>query len=215
MARDTKVSTFLLITMGRPSLILFQKLIATRFPSVSKITKISQHYLQSSAALTWNCSGAESPTFSLKGGSIMESTLMYLTGNDSRLAQDLILALSALFISFFSAETEDENETESINSIQSTGGASEQGSSSLCPPVNDGPSSVQPGEYAETVCPSRKSVIAWLAGRTHSCNRRGSRYIRFRKVQTPRLCPTRNERIPGRSWCGIRTGDITLCPLVS
>ena len=52
----------------------------------------------------------------------MEATLMYLTGNDSRLAQDLISALSTLFISFFSAETEDENETESINPIQSPGG---------------------------------------------------------------------------------------------
>ena len=44
----------------------------------------------------------------------METTLMYLTGNDSRLAKDLISALSALFISFFSAEKEDENEAEPI-----------------------------------------------------------------------------------------------------
>lgn len=102
----------------------------------------------------------------------MESTLMYLTGNDSRLAQDLISALSALFISFFSAETEDENESESINSIQSTGGASEQGSSGLCPPVNDGSGSVQPGEYAETVRPSRKSVIAWLAAAGNTVTKR-------------------------------------------
>ena len=44
----------------------------------------------------------------------METTLMYLTGNDSRLAEDLISALSALFIFFFSAEKEDENEAEPI-----------------------------------------------------------------------------------------------------
>ena len=49
----------------------------------------------------------------------MEATLMYLTGNDSRLAQDLISALSALFLSFFSAETEEEHETESISPAQS------------------------------------------------------------------------------------------------
>ena len=40
----------------------------------------------------------------------METTLMYLTGNDSRLAQDLISALSILFLSFFSVEMEDEHE---------------------------------------------------------------------------------------------------------
>lgn len=34
----------------------------------------------------------------------MDATLMYLTGNDSRLAEELISALSALFISFFSAK---------------------------------------------------------------------------------------------------------------
>lgn len=54
----------------------------------------------------------------------MEATLMYLTGNDSRLAEELIPALSSLFISFFSAETEDKNETESINAAQSTAGTS-------------------------------------------------------------------------------------------
>lgn len=36
----------------------------------------------------------------------MEATLMYLTGNDSRLADDLICALSALFVSFFASEKE-------------------------------------------------------------------------------------------------------------
>ena len=69
----------------------------------------------------------------------METTLMYLTGNDSRLAEDLISALSALFISFFSAEKEDENEAEPISSVQIPGGTPEPGSPGLCPPVDDGP----------------------------------------------------------------------------
>ena len=42
----------------------------------------------------------------------MDATLMYLTGNDSRLAEELISALSALFISFFSGKKEDEYESE-------------------------------------------------------------------------------------------------------
>ena len=144
----------------------------------------------------------------------MEATLMYLTGNDSRLAQELISALSNLFISFFSAETEGENEAEPINPIQSTGGTPGQGSPCLCPPVNDGTGPVQPGEHAETVRPSRKGIIAWLAGRTHPCDRRGSGHIRIRKIQTPGLCPARDERITGRSRCSIRAGDITPCPLI-
>lgn len=37
----------------------------------------------------------------------MEAALMYLTGNNSRLAEDLISAFSVLFISFFSAEKEE------------------------------------------------------------------------------------------------------------
>lgn len=132
MERGTKACTFLLITMGRPSLIPFQKPIRTRSPSVSRITRISQHCSQNSAASIWNCYGVERPIFSLKGGGfIMEETLMYLTGNDSRLAQYLISALSRLFISFFSAKTEDENEAEPINPIQDTGGAPGQGSPCL------------------------------------------------------------------------------------
>ena len=145
----------------------------------------------------------------------METTLMYLTGYDSRLAEDLISALSTLFISFFSAEKEDENETEPITSVQSTGGTPEPGSPGLCPPVNHGPGTVQPGEHAETVRPSRKSIIAWLAGRTHPRDRRGSRHIRIRTFQTPRLCPARDKRITGRSWCCIRTGDFSSCPVIS
>ena len=145
----------------------------------------------------------------------MEATLMYLTGNDSRLAQDLISALSTLFISFFSAETEDENETESINPIQSPGGTPEQGGPCLCPPVDDGPSSIQPGEYPETVRPSRKSIIAWMAVRTHPRDRWRSRNIWFRKIQTPWLCPTRDKRIPGRSRRSVRAGDIPSCPVIS
>lgn len=54
--------------MGRLILTLFQKPIKTVSPNASKITRISQHCSQSSAALTWNCSGAERSTFSLKGG---------------------------------------------------------------------------------------------------------------------------------------------------
>ena len=77
----------------------------------------------------------------------MEATLMYLTGNDSRLAEELISALSALFISFFSAEKEDEYESEPNYSVQDTGGTSEPGSTGLCPSVNDGPGTVQPGEH--------------------------------------------------------------------
>lgn len=108
----------------------------------------------------------------------MEATLMYLTGNDPRLAEDLISAFSALT-------------------------------------VNDGTGTVQPGEHAETVRPSRKSVIAWLAGRTHPRDRRGSRHIRIRTFQTPRLCPARDKRIPGRSRCSARVGDIAPCPVIS
>ncbi len=145
----------------------------------------------------------------------MEATLMYLTGNDSRLVEDLISALSALFISFFSAEKEDENEAEPTNSVQGTGGTPEPGSPGLCPPVNNGPGTVQPGEHAETVRPPRKSVIAWLAGRTHPRDRRGSWHIRIRTIQTPRICPARDKRIPGRSRCSVRTGDITPCPVIS
>ena len=37
----------------------------------------------------------------------MEGTLAYLTGNDPRLADDLISALSSLFVAFFSVEMED------------------------------------------------------------------------------------------------------------
>ena len=145
----------------------------------------------------------------------METTLMYLTGNDSRLAEDLISALSALFISFFSAEKEDKNEAEPINSVQSTGRTPEPGSPGLCPPVDDGPGTVQPGEYTETVRPSRKSVIAWLAGITHPRDRRGSRHIRIRPFQAPRICPARDKRITGRSRCGVRIGDITPGPVIS
>ena len=145
----------------------------------------------------------------------METTLMYLTGNDSRLAEDLISALAALFISFFSAERDDKNETEPVNSVQSTGRTPEPGSPGLCPPVNDGPGTVQPGEHTETVRPSRKSVIAWLAGRTHPCDRRGPRHIRIRTFQAPRLCPARDKRIPGRSRCSVRIGDITPGPVIS
>ena len=144
----------------------------------------------------------------------METTLMYLTGNDSRLAEDLISALSALFISFFSAEKEDENEAEPISSVQSPGGTPEPVSPGLCPPVNHGPGTVQPGEHAETVRPSRKSIIAWLAGRTHPRDRRGSRHIRVRTIQTPRLCPARDKRITGRSRRSVRIVDITPCPVI-
>ena len=118
----------------------------------------------------------------------MEATLMYLTGNDSRLAEELISALSALFISFFSAEKEDEYESEPNYSVQDTGGTSESGSAGLCPPVNDGSGTVQPGEHTETVRPSRKSIIAWLGGRTHPHNRRGSGHIRIRPFQETGLC---------------------------
>ena len=47
----------------------------------------------------------------------MEATLMHLTGNDPRLAEELIAALSTLFISFFSAGKEDENEAEPADQI--------------------------------------------------------------------------------------------------
>ena len=141
----------------------------------------------------------------------METTLMYLTGNDSRLAEDLISALSALFISFFSAE----KEAEPITSVQSPGGTPEPGSPGLCPPVNHVPGTVQPREHAETVRPSRKSIIAWLARRTHPRDRRGSRHIRVRTIQTPRLCPARDKRITGRSRRSVRIGDITPCPVIS
>ena len=104
----------------------------------------------------------------------METTLMYLTGNDSRLAQDLISALSILFLSFFSVEMEDEHETESINPIQSTDGTSGEGVPGLCPPVNDGSGPLQPGKHPEAVCPQRKGIISWMAGRTHPHHRRGS-----------------------------------------
>ena len=50
----------------------------------------------------------------------MEAILMHLTGNDSRLAQELISALSILFISFFSAGKKDENEAEPAGPVQST-----------------------------------------------------------------------------------------------
>lgn len=140
---------------------------------------------------------------------------MYLTGNDSRLAEDLISALSALFISFFSAEKDDENEAEHITSVQSMGGTSEPGSPGLCPLVNDGPGTVQPGEHTETVRPSRKSIIAWLARRTQPRNRWGSRHIRIWTFQTPRLCPAHAKRITGRSRCSARIGDITPCPVIS
>ena len=145
----------------------------------------------------------------------METTLMYLTGNDSRLAEDLISALAALFISFFSAERDDKNETEPVNPVQSTGRTPEPGSPGLCPPVNDGPGTVQSGEHTETVRPSRKSVIAWLAGRTHPRDRWGPRHIRVRTFQAPRLCPARDKRIPGRSRCSVRIGDITPGPVIS
>ena len=140
---------------------------------------------------------------------------MYLTGNDSRLAEELISALSALFISFFSAEKEETHETESIHSVQSTGGTPEPGSPGLCPSVNNGPGTVQPGEHTETIRPSRKGIIAWLAGRTHPHNRWGSGYIRVWPFQETGLCPTRDKRIPGRSRCGTRIGDITPCPVIS
>ena len=91
----------------------------------------------------------------------MEATLMYLTGNDPHLAEDLISALSSLFLSFFLAETEDENETEPVNASQSTAGTPEQECPGLCPPVNNGPGPVQPGEHAEAVRPSGKSIISW------------------------------------------------------
>ena len=144
----------------------------------------------------------------------MEATLMYLTGNDSRLAEELISALSALFISFFSAEKEDEYESEPNYSVQDSGGTSEPGSTGLCPSVNDGPGTVQPGEHTETVCSSRKSIIAWLAGRTHPHNRRGSGHIRIRPLQKTGLCPARDKRVTGRSRRSVRIGNITPCPVI-
>lgn len=145
----------------------------------------------------------------------MEATLMHLTGNDPRLAEELIAALSTLFISFFSAGKEDENEAEPADPVQSTGPAPEPGSPGLCPPVDDGPGTVQPGEHPEAVRPQGKGIIAWLAGRTHPRDRRGSGHIRFRTFQTPGLCPARNKRITGRSRRSARTGDITPCPVLS
>ena len=145
----------------------------------------------------------------------MEATLMYLTGNDSRLAEELISALSALFISFFSAEKEDEYESEPNYSVQDTGGTSEPGSTGLCPPVNDGPGTVQPGEYTEAIRPSRKGIITWLAGITHTRDRCGSGYIRVRPFQEAKLCPTHDKLILGRSRCSARSGDLTPCPVVS
>ena len=145
----------------------------------------------------------------------MEATLMHLTGNDSRLAEELISALSTLFISFFTAGKEDENEVEPAGSVQSTGGTPEPGSLGLCPPVNDGPGKVQLGEHPETVCPQGKSVISWLAGRTHPRNRRGSGHLRFRTFQTLGLCPARNKRITGRNRRSARIGDLTPCPVFS
>lgn len=145
----------------------------------------------------------------------MEAILMYLTGNDSRLAEELISALSALVISFFSVEKEDENEAEPVNSVQSADGTPEPGSPDLCPPVDDGPSPVQSGEHTETVRPQGKSFIARLTGRAHPRDRRGSRHIRVWTIQTPRLCPACDKRIPGRSWCSIRIGDIAPCPVIS
>ena len=92
----------------------------------------------------------------------METTLMYLTGNDSRLAQDLISALSILFLSFFSVEMEDEHETESINPIQSTDGTSGEGVPGLCPPVNDGSGPLQPGKHPEAVCLRERALsLGW------------------------------------------------------
>ena len=145
----------------------------------------------------------------------MEATLMYLTGNDSRLAEELISALSALFISFFLAGKEDSHEAELFNPIQDTGGTSEPGSTGLYPPVNDGSGTVQPGEHTETVCPSRKSIIAWLGGRTYPHNRRGSGHIRIRPLQKTGLCPTRDKRVTGLSRCSVRIGDIAPCPVIS
>ena len=81
----------------------------------------------------------------------MEATLMYLTGNDSRLAEELISALSALFISFFSAEKEDAYESGPNYSVQDTGGTSESGSTGLCPPVNNGPGAIQPREHRDSM----------------------------------------------------------------
>lgn len=83
---------------------------------------------------------------------------MHLTSNDPRLAEELISALSTLFISFFSTGKEDENETEPVNSVQSANRAPEPGSPGLCPPANNGPSTVQPGEHTETILPQGKSV---------------------------------------------------------
>ena len=144
----------------------------------------------------------------------MEATLMYLTGNDSRLAEELISALSALFISFFSAEKEDEYESEPNYSVQDSGGTSEPGSTGLSPSVNDSPGTLQPGEHTETVCSSRKSIIAWLAGRTHPHNRRGSGHIRIRPLQKTGLCPARDKRVTGRSRRSVRIGNITPCPVI-
>lgn len=144
----------------------------------------------------------------------MAATLMYLTGNDSRLAEELISALSALFISFFSAEKEETHETESIHSVQSTGGTPEPGSPGLCPSVNDGPGTVQPGKHTETIRPSRKSIIAWLDGRTHPHNRWGSGHIRIRPLQKTGLCPTRDKRVTGRGRRSVRIGNITSCPVI-
>ena len=143
----------------------------------------------------------------------MEATLMYLTANDSHLAEDLISALSALFISFFSAETEDENETGSINAAQSTAGTSEQECTDLCPPVNNGPSPVQPGKHTKAIRTSRKSIITWLAGGGHPRDRRRPRHLRFRAGQTARIRTTCHQRFTGRSRGCIRTGDITPCPV--
>ncbi len=144
----------------------------------------------------------------------MEATLMYLTGNDSRLAQDLISALSALVLSFFSAETEEEREAQSISPIQSPDTAPGQGSPGLCPPVNHGPGPLQPGEHPEAVCTQGTGGISGLARRAHPRDRRGSRHIRLRKIQTPWLYPDGNQCVTGRGRCGIRVGDLTPCPLI-
>ena len=131
----------------------------------------------------------------------MEVTLMYLTGNDSHLADDLICALSTLFVSFFASEKEEEQHesTLSCSVSQNQAGSSGQGSPDLCPAVNDGPGPVQSGEHTETIRPARKSIITWLARGKDPGDRWRSRDFWLGTVQTARICPARNQFPLGKS----------------
>lgn len=145
----------------------------------------------------------------------MEGTLAYLTGNDPRLADDLISALSSLFIAFFSAEMEDERHgAESEQITESKVEPPEQRRSDLCPPIDDGAGAVQSGEHAETVRPAGESPVSRMAGRKNSGHRRGSWDIRFGPLKAPRLRPTRNPRFPWRGRRGVRAGDFPVGPLL-